>query len=67
MQDSTYYLVVGAVASVFLLLVWQHVHDQKQYPPGPPRKFLVGNLKDIPKGGQEWIAYEEMGRSCGMT
>jgi hypothetical protein len=26
-------------------------------PPGPPPRFLVGNLRDLPTPGQEWLKF----------
>ncbi|EJF56272.1 cytochrome P450 [Dichomitus squalens LYAD-421 SS1] len=38
---------------------------RKHFPPGPRQQPLVGNLKDIPSGGNEWDAYEALGKKCG--
>ncbi|KAI0058838.1 cytochrome P450 [Artomyces pyxidatus] len=33
-----------------------------RYPPGPRPHFLLGNIRDLPTGGHEWIALEEMSK-----
>ena len=66
MGNSVSYFIIGTLTLVACLLAWRHSQGQKQFPPGPPRKFLIGNLKDVPSGGQEWIAYEKMGKACGV-
>ncbi|PIL24606.1 cytochrome P450 [Ganoderma sinense ZZ0214-1] len=57
-----------AVACLVVLLVFvlrRSGHDTRVYPPGPPRRLLVGNLRDIPSGGYEWESYREIAKKCG--
>ncbi|GJJ05838.1 hypothetical protein Clacol_000025 [Clathrus columnatus] len=34
-------------------------------PPGPPRHFLTGNLKDIPLDGKQWETYDQWKKRFG--
>lgn len=55
------------VAALLTLLLYLGIGSQsgRPRPPGPPPKFLIGNLKDIPSGGYEWIKYVDMARKFG--
>lgn len=35
------------------------------YPPGPKKKFLVGNLLDLPTG-QPWLTYTKLAKVHGI-
>lgn len=63
-DSTTCYIIVG-VATSLAVLTWRQTQSWKQYPPGPPGKFLIGNLKDVPSGGDQWLAYEKMSRDYG--
>ncbi|KIM79189.1 hypothetical protein PILCRDRAFT_823775 [Piloderma croceum F 1598] len=48
---STWYPIFAALLGLFLWLGVIYVRSNRvPLPPGPPRKFIVGNLFDIPKG-----------------
>ena len=34
-------------------------------PPGPPRKWLVGNLSHIPNGANQWLGFEHLAKIYG--
>ncbi|KAI0058839.1 cytochrome P450 [Artomyces pyxidatus] len=34
-------------------------------PPGPRPHFLLGNLRDVPRGGYEWLALENLSKTYG--
>lgn len=58
--------IVGALvilATTFYLLWWYG--EKSVVLPGPKRRFLVGNLYDLPHGGEEWIKYRQLGKACG--
>ncbi|KAI0312135.1 cytochrome P450 [Amylostereum chailletii] len=49
-----------------LIFIWARRRLQRRtYPPGPPPKFLVGNLHDLPFGGNEWDQWEQLGKKYG--
>lgn len=56
------YIAAGTIAMLLVAFTWYRLQNLKRYPPGPPRSFLVGNLKDIPSGGNEWEAYIALGK-----
>ena len=59
--------VVG-LTGLYLRSLWiKYRNNPKGLPflPGPPGRFLVGNLKDIPKKGYEWLAYEKLAQIYG--
>nr|BED43005.1 cytochrome P450 monooxygenase [Trametes versicolor] len=51
-----------AAALVALSLLWLSTRSRKPHPPGPKPKFLIGNLKDLPSKGYEWVKYAAMTR-----
>ncbi|KAI0689449.1 cytochrome P450 [Cerioporus squamosus] len=61
-------LTILAALCLCVLFSAYHVsatRRRKPFPPGPPPKPLVGNLRDIPNDGHEWEAYERLGRKYG--
>ncbi|KAH8100126.1 cytochrome P450 [Cristinia sonorae] len=34
-------------------------------PPGPPRKYFVGNINQVPTSGYEWLAYDKLAKVYG--
>nr|VWO99573.1 Ketoreductase CTB6 (EC (Cercosporin toxin biosynthesis cluster protein 6) [Ganoderma boninense] len=56
---------LGSLVVLFAWLVIRRGSDTRVYPPGPPRRLLIGNLRDIPSGGYEWVAYREISKRCG--
>ncbi|KAJ6511478.1 cytochrome P450 [Mycena vitilis] len=44
-----------------VFLVWISWRTRPS-PPGPPGQFLIGNLKDLPKGGSEWVKHRDLSR-----
>ncbi|KAL1937278.1 hypothetical protein VTO73DRAFT_13887 [Trametes versicolor] len=62
----TFELTLGTsfASALLALLLCLGIGSQsrKPRPPGPPPKFFIGNLKDIPSGGYEWIKYVNMAR-----
>lgn len=63
----------GIVVAILALFVavrwwWQNGNNPKglPFPPGPQPRLLVGNLRDLPKGGNEWIEYENLSKKYGM-
>lgn len=55
----------SVVALLVLFILRRSANDTRVFPPGPPRRPLVGNLKDIPSKGYEWEAYRELCKRCG--
>ena len=63
-------LVGGTLIAIILVAAWKLLFRgsvRQRFPPGPPPQPLVGNLKDIPSGGNEWDAYEALGKKCGKV
>ena len=63
-------LVGGTLITIILIAAWKLLFRgsvRQRFPPGPPPQPLVGNLKDIPSGGNEWDAYEALGKKCGKV
>ena len=60
--------VVAILGVVSLVSIWKLSFDGSQRHlnqlPGPPRRFLIGNLDDIPKE-RAWIAYMNMSEQYG--
>ncbi|KAJ7905642.1 hypothetical protein B0H14DRAFT_2660987 [Mycena olivaceomarginata] len=46
--------------ATFTFLVW--TLRSRPFPPGPPGQFLIGNLKDLPKGDYEWVKHRDLAR-----
>ena len=63
-SDTLLRVAAGSVV-VLLVLLLRRAKDTRVYPPGPPRRFLVGNLGDIPSKGYEWESYLEISKRCG--
>ncbi|KAI1791871.1 cytochrome P450 [Ganoderma leucocontextum] len=64
--DHTLSLALGSIAALLVLFLYRRGHaNARVYPPGPPRRLLVGNLGDIPSGGYEWESYREICKQCG--
>ncbi|TCD61765.1 hypothetical protein EIP91_007967 [Steccherinum ochraceum] len=60
--------VLAIVAALILRSTWLRFKRnprQLPYPPGPPRRFLLGNLADIPTKGYEWLAYAKLAEKYG--
>lgn len=38
---------------------------RQRLPPGPPGKFLIGNLYDFPRPPEEWKAFADFGKLYG--
>lgn len=41
--------------------------DTRKLPPGPPRKFLLGNVFDVPRPPEEWKVLAEFGKKYGAS
>ncbi|TFK38733.1 cytochrome P450 [Crucibulum laeve] len=39
--------------------------NKPRRPPQPKPHFLLGNMRDMPKGGNEWVKYRDLGRKLG--
>ncbi|KAJ6511409.1 cytochrome P450 [Mycena vitilis] len=50
--------------ATFAFIVWTSWRARSS-PPGPPGRFLIGNLQDLPKGGYEWLKHRNLARSYG--
>jgi hypothetical protein len=65
---NTFPVILGVSIALVVLTAWRARQQNPRslpYPPQPPANLLVGNLKDVPKGGNEWLKYEELGRTLG--
>nr|VWO96616.1 N/A [Ganoderma boninense] len=68
MESHSSHLLHAALGSLVVLLAWLVIrrgNGARVYPPGPPRRLFIGNLRDIPSGGYEWVAYREISKRCG--
>jgi hypothetical protein len=69
---STYvlYWVEAILLTIFIAYYSYKVlaHDSKRLPlpPGPKRRFLVGNLFDWPTDNKEWETFAKWGARFGM-
>ncbi|KAM5530936.1 hypothetical protein V8D89_015381 [Ganoderma adspersum] len=63
-SDNLLRVAGGFALALLVLLVLRRANDSRVYPPGPPRRFLVGNLGDIPHGGYAWESYLEISKRC---
>ncbi|KAG8793514.1 hypothetical protein FRC12_002474 [Ceratobasidium sp. 428] len=59
-------LLVTALLSLlgFIYARYRNKVLQRSLPPGPPRRFLFGNLKDLPKQ-RDWLAYAQLSEKYG--
>ncbi|TFK83325.1 cytochrome P450 [Polyporus arcularius HHB13444] len=57
----------GSLVAVLLasVLLTRGRRSKRRHLAGPPPKFLVGNLKDLPTGGHEWDQYAKMSELYG--
>ncbi|KAJ7188890.1 cytochrome P450 [Mycena filopes] len=53
---------IGILSCLALTLRLYKRRTRSQFPPGPPGRFLIGNLKDLPKGGYEWVQHRQLAR-----
>ena len=61
-------LLATAFALVFLwAAARRHRQGSKRYPPGPKGRPFVGNLADMPEGGNEWDEYAKIAKQHGMS
>lgn len=59
-------LSLALLLSCFLLLVLnKSLKNKERLPPGPPRRWLVGNLFDMPKV-RPWETYREWCEQYGQ-
>ncbi|KAJ6571842.1 cytochrome P450 [Mycena capillaripes] len=64
--DSRMISILQAIAfsscscAAVVFFVW--TRRLRPLPPGPPGQFLLGNLKDLPKGGSEWVKHRDLAR-----
>ncbi|EIN09176.1 cytochrome P450 [Punctularia strigosozonata HHB-11173 SS5] len=68
MSETHSTLLYGGVTALVVglsIFGWRRSRGGRTYPPGPPAHPLLGNLKDIPTGGSEWLAYEQLGKRIG--
>ena len=66
-QSATLYTSVLWGAAL-LLISWvakTFVRPARRFPPGPIPQLLVGNLRDMPQGGNEWDQYAKMSKKYG--
>ena len=66
-MDTQYPNVLATViaSSVVLTLTWVVTRPARKYPPGPKGLPIIGNVLDIPRGGNEWDAYAELSKQYG--
>ncbi|KAI0061729.1 cytochrome P450 [Artomyces pyxidatus] len=58
--------LLGSAIALYAYTRWrQSLRNSKglPLPPGPRPRFLVGNLRDLPAGGDEWLAYRQLSRT----
>ncbi|EIN09719.1 cytochrome P450 [Punctularia strigosozonata HHB-11173 SS5] len=70
MSQADSSLVYGGMVALIVglsLWGWQRSKDSTTifYPPSPPAHPLLGNLKDMPSDGSEWLHYEQLGKHIG--
>jgi hypothetical protein len=56
-------VVISIVALATVLYQWNQ-KPRLPLPPGPRRKFIVGNLMDFPSD-RAWLTWEKMGKEYG--
>ncbi|KZW03025.1 cytochrome P450 [Exidia glandulosa HHB12029] len=64
MSRSLYIYAACALAITFSAAALRQ-RQKRRLPPGPPRKFIVGNLRDVPKAPEEWKGYAALGKRYG--
>ncbi|OSD00652.1 cytochrome P450 [Trametes coccinea BRFM310] len=65
--SSGYYLLTlnGSVLAACVALICVYALTRRadtRRPPGPAPKALIGNLTDVPSGGNEWLGYAALAR-----
>ena len=60
-QALTLLAVLSAVPILYGLFGAGKRRDELPYPPGPTRRFLLGNFLDIPPF-KPWLSYVKMGK-----
>ncbi|EJD37771.1 cytochrome P450 [Auricularia subglabra TFB-10046 SS5] len=61
-------LVLSACLAVLVarrLRIFKKRKQRLPLPPGPPKRWLLGNLFDLPTGPEEWRKFAELGRRYG--
>ncbi|OBZ79891.1 O-methylsterigmatocystin oxidoreductase [Grifola frondosa] len=60
-------LIALLVAAVFYRYFTHYARNPSRlpYPPGPKRRVFVGNLHDLPRGGNEWLKYRDLSEKYG--
>lgn len=71
MVPTDYSLASGLLALAVCLFVFLVVNARSRrlrlpLPPGPPREFLLGNLRSLPTSLM-WLTYETWARTYGAT
>ncbi|KAL7284541.1 hypothetical protein ACG7TL_001833 [Trametes sanguinea] len=58
----------GRVVAAWVVIICVYVlmrGANNRRPPGPAPKLLIGNLTDVPSGGNEWLGYAALARKYG--
>jgi hypothetical protein len=62
---STRTLFYGFCISVVCLAAYRRVRMRARLPPGPPGRWLIGNLRDIPHDTPQWLTFKHWGEKFG--
>ncbi|KAJ7357266.1 cytochrome P450 [Mycena albidolilacea] len=62
---STRTLFYGFCISVVCLAAYRRVRMRARLPPGPPGRWLIGNLRDIPHDIPQWLTFKHWGEKFG--
>ncbi|KZW03027.1 cytochrome P450 [Exidia glandulosa HHB12029] len=62
---SYFMLVALVIATILVAAVGRRRSRRRNLPPGPPQKFLVGNIHNAPRPPEEWKGFAALGERYG--
>jgi hypothetical protein len=64
LESQTFSIICSILLALIALVAYQLFSHKHPLPPGPPGKFISGNLHQVPKS-EGWRTYEKWAKTYG--